>query len=207
MSEQRRHRPEAGETETAPAATITTHFADAARTYVKIVAPFTVPVVSRYNDRIGTLFTEADWRVLNAARLAKVASQGRAAISTGKQASKSDADKQTWLVNHVNSFELDPEDLGIEFETSLLEQAVDRVFFNIALHSPGSGITGDYSANSTTAHKLARKPMVDTIMSDPERLERYVPLVEAMLATILAERHKVTERTAKAKPELAKVAY
>lgn len=209
MSEARLH-PRAVEAENEtpalePGATVASHFADAAKTFVKIVAPFTVPVVGRYADRIGTLFTEADWRILNAARLSRAAAQGRAAISTGKQANKSDAEKQAWLIDHVNKFELDPEDTGTEFERSLLETAVDRVFFGLA--KAQGGYTGDYKDNDSAAHRLARKPMVDAIMSDPARAERYIPLVEAEMAVILNERHAVTVRTAKAKADLSNLNY
>lgn len=210
MSEARRH-PRAVETENEgppaiePGTTVASHFADAAKTFIKVLAPFTVPVVGRGRDRIGTVFTESDWRIQEAYRLSRAAAQGRAAISTGKQANKSDAEKQTWLIDHVNKFELDPEDVGSELERNLLETAVDRVFFGLA--KAQGGYTGEYKDNDSAAHRLARKPMVDAIMTDPARAERYIPLVEAEMATILNERHAVTVRTARAKADLSNLNY
>lgn len=157
--------------------------------YLKVIAGIPVAMKAPYD------VSTKEGRTLSWAYANRAASVANSNIMRGKQKDLSDADKQAWLTAYMNGGYKFTDDLGAEFSSSLLETAADRVFFELGVAQ--GKFSGKHEDHVTPAEREKRAGMVQKILTDPSLADKYTPQIEAMVATMLAERHAIQTRTRK----------
>ena len=124
----------------------------------------------------------------------RAASVANSALTRGKaQMKMSDVDKLTWLISYLDNYKLSSEDLGSEFSYSLLYRSVDRIVFDLGVAQ--GQLSGVYGEHDTGTEMEARRELVEKILTTKAG-KKYLLQVEAMIASILAERHEIKTRNA-----------
>jgi hypothetical protein len=171
---------------------VASRLASWANVFVGETTGFPFPMSPTYTE--GHRINAREARVLNSTKYARAKSVANSALTRGAQKDLSDAEKVAWLTKYVAEYEF-TDALGSEWSENVLTFATSRVVFKRGVEQGKR--KGEYADYLGTPEHAKDMPVVAKILSDPALADRYVPLIEAEIAAIFAERHEIAKRASK----------